>query len=535
MRLLACLLLLCIAIGCNDKGNRKKKKIDKETLALTTDTVIKGGFNPASGIPIDSARIEQFLQQKPEFASFSEEFRKFYQQVNYQYVWYDATGLIEFVGVLQTKIQSSADDGGVKLKIPYQSQLDTLLQLHTQGEKVRSPSLDLELLLTAQYFYYAQHLLQGAKISKAESLQWYLPRKKLSYADLLSSLLSDKNIAAVEAAAVIRQYSALKEGLATYRVIEQKAVDVVIPEWTKNLKLYDSSEIIAKIKQRLVQLGDAPAYDTNGTYSIEWITAVNQFKHRHGLLADSVISKSMVQELQVPVAERIRQIMVNMERQRWIPVNMNTDELILVNIPEYRLHYYKGGEHVWGCNVVVGAVMNKTVVFSGDMKYVVFSPYWNVPQSIVNKEIIPGIRRNKNYLARHNMEWNKGKVRQKPGPKNSLGLVKFLFPNSNNIYLHDTPSKSLFSRQDRAFSHGCIRVAEPRELAIRVLAQDSTWTPEKIDEAMKAGKEKYVTLKKTIPVFIGYFTAFVDEHGQLNFRKDIYRKDEALLKLLMEE
>src|SRR5690606_14543138 len=132
----------------------KKKKIDKETLALTADTVIKGGFNPASGIPIDSARIEQFLQLRPEFATFSEDFRKFYQQVNYQYVWYDANGLIEFVGVLQTKIQSSADDGGVKLKIPYQDQLDTLLQVNTQGEKVRGPSLDLELLLTAQYFYY---------------------------------------------------------------------------------------------------------------------------------------------------------------------------------------------------------------------------------------------------------------------------------------------------------------------------------------------------------------------------------------------
>src|SRR5690606_34507668 len=207
----------------------------------------------------------------------------------------------------------------------------------------------------------------------------------------------------------------------------------------------------------------------------------NRFKQRHGLHPDSVISKDMIVQLQVPVADRIRQIMVNLERQRWIPVDASTDELILVNIPEYRLHYFQGGKHVWQCDVVVGAVMNKTVVFSGNMQYVVFSPYWNIPQSIINKEIKPGMARNRNYLARHNMEWNGGKVRQKPGPKNSLGLVKFLFPNSNNIYLHDTPSKSLFSRQDRAFSHGCIRVSQPRELAIRVLAQDSTWTPEKID------------------------------------------------------
>ena len=153
-------------------------------------------------------------------------------------------------------------------------------------------------------------------------------------------------------------------------------------------------------------------------------------------------------------------------------------------------------EAAWTCGVVVGKPMTKTVIFSGNMKYVVFSPYWNVPTSIINKEVKPGMARNKNYLASHNMEWNGGHVRQKPGPKNSLGLVKFLFPNSNNIYLHDTPSKSLFAEDKRAFSHGCIRVAQPKDLAIRVLRQYPEWTPEKIDAAMHAGKEQYVTLKQ---------------------------------------
>lgn len=529
------LILVCTGLfACRNTEKNKKRSIDAETLALTTDTVIKGGFNAASGIPIDSNRIEAFLQQKPEFAPFASDFRNFYQQVDHQYVWYDQNGLIEFVGVLQSRIQNTAGDG-LSLKIPYQPLLDSLLQLNMQEGKVRAPSVELELLLTAQYFYYAQHLLQGAKISQAESLQWYLPRKKLSYPDLLSALLSEKNIAAVEAAAVIQQYSALKEGLVAYRKIEEQGADVEVPDYKKSLRPGDSAASVAMIKQRLVQLGDAVAYDSSSVYTQDWIDAVNRFKQRHGLHPDSVLSKDMVQQLQVPVADRIRQIMVNLERQRWIPVDANTDELILVNIPEYRLHYFQGGKHLWHCNVVVGAVMNKTVVFSGDMQYVVFSPYWNVPQSIINKEIKPGMARNKNYLARHNMEWNGGRVRQKPGPKNSLGLVKFLFPNSNNIYLHDTPSKSLFNRQDRAFSHGCIRVSEPRELAIRVLAQDSTWTPEKIDAAMHAGKEKYVTLKKKIPVFIGYFTAFIGVDGLLNFRKDIYNKDKALLDLLMEQ
>ena len=178
--------------------------------------------------------------------------------------------------------------------------------------------------------------------------------------------------------------------------------------------------------------------------------------------------------------------------------------------------------------------MTKTVIFSGKMQYVVFSPYWNVPPSIINSEVKPGMRRNKNYLARHNMEWNGGRVRQKPGLSNSLGLVKFLFPNSNNIYLHDTPSKSLFSEDKRAFSHGCIRVSKPRDLAIRVLRQMPEWTPEKIDAAMHAGKEQYVTLQKTIPVYIGYFTAFLSSDGQLNFRTDIYKRDDSLLEMLMQ-
>jgi murein L,D-transpeptidase YcbB/YkuD len=187
---------------------------------------------------------------------------------------------------------------------------------------------------------------------------------------------------------------------------------------------------------------------------------------------------------------------------------------------------------ILSCNVVVGKATNKTVIFRGDMKYVVFSPYWNVPPSIINKEILPAMKRNPNYLAKHNMEYNGGKIRQKPGPNNSLGLVKFLFPNSFNIYLHDTPSKSLFKEDKRAFSHGCIRVSEPFELARYLLRHDPSWTPEKINGAMNSGKEQYVTLKNTVPVYLVYFTAFVDAQGKLNFRDDIYNRDQELKEML---
>jgi murein L,D-transpeptidase YcbB/YkuD len=197
------------------------------------------------------------------------------------------------------------------------------------------------------------------------------------------------------------------------------------------------------------------------------------------------------------------------------------------------LHYYENEKKVWECNVVVGKTMTKTVVFNGNIKHVVFSPYWYVPPSIINKEVKPGMRRNPNYLAAHNMEWNGGNVRQKPGPRNSLGQVKFIFPNSNNIYLHDTPSKNLFKEDERAFSHGCVRVAKPRDLAMRILRHQPEWTPEKIDAAMNAGTERFVPVKENLPVYIGYFTAFVDTDGELNFRKDIYARDARLYSMLI--
>lgn len=225
-----------------------------------------------------------------------------------------------------------------------------------------------------------------------------------------------------------------------------------------------------------------------------------------------------------------------MERCRWISTDITkAKEFIVVNIPSYRLTYFKDGKSALVSNVVVGNTMNKTVIFSGMMSYIVFSPYWNVTSNIIKTEILPAMKKDKNYLSKHKMEWNGGNVRQKPGPSNSLGLVKFLFPNSNNIYLHDTPSKSLFSSEKRAFSHGCIRVEKPKELATLILQDDPYWTPEKIDKAMHKGKESWYTLKNKIPVYIGYFTAFVDDEGDINFFKDIYEKDAQLAAMLLEE
>ena len=219
-----------------------------------------------------------------------------------------------------------------------------------------------------------------------------------------------------------------------------------------------------------------------------------------------------------------------------------------MNIPSFQLDVHENGQTPLTMKVVVGSNDNKTPLFSSEMKYVVFSPYWNIPESIMTKETLPKILEDPEYASRQNLEvvrvsgkhveivdpedidWeNVGKtdiqLRQKPGNGNSLGLVKFLFPNRFNVYLHDTPAGNLFDRLTRNFSHGCIRVEKPQELAEYVLRDQPEWTPERIRKAMHAGQEKYVSLDEPLPVHILYFTAWVDDAGTLHIEKDIYGYD----------
>ena len=300
---------------------------------------------------------------------------------------------------------------------------------------------------------------------------------------------------------------------------------------TKNNK----EELLAKIrfnKQRLLLFGDMKTADSSVVFDSTLFNAAKSFQKRMGLSIDGVIGNRMITELNVPVSKRIRQLLVNLERLRWMPAEKDSN-YVVVNIPEYKLHVYDSGHQVFDMNVIVGTDANSTVIFKGRLKFVVFSPYWNVPESIVQKEVLPGIQKNSNYLAKNNMEitgHNGGtpEVRQKPGLTNSLGLVKFLFPNNYNIYLHDTPNKELFSLSTRSFSHGCIRIGEPKKFAEYLLRSDKAWNSQSIDDAMHLDKEKWVTLNKTVPVFIEYFTAWVDSDGQLNYRKDIYGHDEKM-------
>ncbi|WP_316788996.1 murein L,D-transpeptidase [Pedobacter frigoris] len=524
--------------SCRQK-DKKKQKISKEAIKERSikdwNKTIPGSFNHKQELFFDTLQIASFLEQYPQLTEYKESIAKFYSGRNFAYAWYSKSGLIEQAGNLADRVKNLPEEGITK-PIPYITQLDSMLYL----KSAKKPDLNLELMLTAQYFVFAKLAWQGMDAAISKKTQWFLPRKKFSYEEYLDSLVKTPGkFAGIGVAPVYRQYELLKNFLLKYKALEEKEKWPAIIADQKSYKPGDSSPVISQIKTRLFKLEDFKGDTTNILYDDKLLEAMKQFQERHGLVADGAIGKGTLNELNVPLNTRIRQLLVNMERSRWLPVQVNTDYLA-VNIPEFKLHVYHADSLLWSCNVVVGQSVHKTVIFAGDMKYVVFSPYWNVPPSIVKNEVLPDMRRNSNYLRDHQMEVTGREgglpvIRQKPGSKNSLGQVKFLFPNSYNIYLHDTPSKTLFNESSRAFSHGCIRIEQPAKLAGFLLRNAKGWDGEKIKEAMNSGKEKYITLKEKVPVFIAYFTAFTDRNNLLNFRKDIYERDKPLADMLLKK
>ena len=261
------------------------------------------------------------------------------------------------------------------------------------------------------------------------------------------------------------------------------------------------------------------------------------------------LKAALEQARNVSVQEQIEKIEINLDRIRWMPDDPGPRH-ILVNVPAFELTVHDGDQVPLRMRAIVGSIENRTPIFSREMQYVVFSPYWNIPLSIATKEFLPKIRQDTSYLSRQNIEvirtsgrkaetidpseidWDevsdnfRYQLRQKPGASNSLGLVKFVFPNPYNVYLHDTPADNLFARLTRTLSHGCIRIERPRELAAYVLRDQPEWTPERIEAAMHSENEKHVTLKRRLPVHIVYWTASVDANGAIRFSDDVYGYDE---------
>lgn len=514
-------ILVLIAVSCNSKADKKEEKKEGKVVI------------PVLKLSIDSVAIAGFYETYPKLKNFQDEVAALYTKKQSTQLWLDNRGVVEFGNTLYDKYKGLENEG-LKANFPYK-EINSIFENNSVNKLSK---VNTDLMITNLYFYYAEKVYRGFDEKTSISLEWLLPRKKLNYQVLTDSLFEKSTISDDKKSKMFSQYYKLRDALHQYRDIEKNGgwKTIEVDEDYKGLKLGDSSATIAQIRERLFVTGDIKEDNKSAVCDTVLMKAVKNYELRHGYAPKNTILLEHINDLNIPVSDRIKTIIANMERCRWIDPELEKGKkYIEVNIPEFRLYIVEDGKIAFISPVVVGRTMTKTVIFSGMMNNIVFSPYWNVPPSIIKSEIKPGMAKDKDYLAKKNLEWNNGAVRQLPGKNNSLGLVKFLFPNSSNIYLHDTPAKSLFERESRAFSHGCVRVAKPRELAIELLKDDPKWTPERIDKAMHAGKESWYTLKKKVPVYIGYFTAWVDREGQLNFYKDIYQRDESLIKLLTEE
>lgn len=485
------------------------------------------GQNPA--LQIDTTKIPAFFEVYPEFKPYKAQVKLLYKKHG-DYIWYDQKGLIEFAYVLHKQVGQMREEG-LPVPIPYEMEFAKIFEQNPGT----IPNLKSELLISCMYFFYTTKVFSGFTIGKSEETGWYLPRENASNAAYLDTLVQGISSIKEFRHDYFNQYYPLKEALKKYLEIEKKGGwnVVTLEKEVKSLQKGDSSTTVQEVRNRLFLEGFISQNNASLLFDQTITDGITAYGTSQNQDFDSKITPRLIEMLNVPVESRIKTISVNMERCRWISPKINTaQEYIAVNIPSYRLLYYREGKPFLISNVVVGKEFHKTIVFSGSMSYIAFSPYWNVPASILKKEILPKVKKNPNYLENQNMEWHDGQVRQKPGGGNALGLVKFMFPNSHNIYLHDSPSKSFFNKDKRAFSHGCVRVEKARELALAIMEKEANWSTKKVDAAMHLGKENTYVLQDKIPVYIAYFTAWADGSGNVAFYDDLYKRDNALAKVL---
>lgn len=387
--------------------------------------------------------------------------------------------------------------------------------------------------------------------------------KKYDLPEFLKQNIVDASIVESVLAQVEPPYPGYRreiQALQVYRELARKDDGEKLPPVKKSVAPGDSYPGVPKMTRLLRLVGDLPL-DANvpwesTAYQGALVDAVKNFQRRHGLEPDGRIDAQTVTEMNVPLSQRVRQMELTLERWRWLPLGLRAAPVV-VNIPEFRLRAYDDHLKVGlTMNVVVGNAYNhSTPIFIDNMEYVVFRPYWNVPHSIARAELLPSLAKDPDSLTKKGFEvvdsrenvvgsgtvppemleqLHAGKlfIRQKPGPKNSLGLVKFIFPNDYSVYMHDTPATTLFSKSRRDFSHGCIRLERPADMAAWVLRDNPGWTMERIQAAMNGEKQQQVNLAHPIPVLIVYGTAVVQEDGLVHFYEDIYGHDVALEKVL---
>jgi L,D-transpeptidase YcbB len=520
--------------------------------------------------------IREYLRQRIEAAGYPPQLMvnesqiystvllpQFYLNRIYRPAWSDNTGPLSIADSLLDAVRNAYLDG-LHPEDYHLIQIEELLTAIRERQRRNQPVnyfyfVDLDLLLTDAFLTLGSHLFGGRLDPVSFDPEWQPSRREVDLVEILNNAVQNRIIkeSLYSLLPHYSEYFRLRESLARYRKVHNEGGWPVIPEGP-TMRRGESGERITALQERLLLAGDLDrdvlTNDRLFDHTLE--SAVIRFQRRHGLEPDGLVGRETLAQLNTSVEKRLQQVLINMERWRWLPTDLG-DRYIIVNIANFELEVIESGELVMNMRVIVGRHYRRTPVFTGHMTYLVLSPFWNIPPGITANDVLPQVRSDIYYLEKNNIrvfrgwgsdaeeidpvtvDWsaitprnNPYRFRQDPGPDNSLGLVKFMFPNRFNVYLHDTPARELFSRVQRDFSSGCIRIEKPVELAEYLLANRSQWTRESIIAAMRQPVERTVTLSRPIPVHILYWTAWAEEDGTIHFRRDIYNRDQRLYDVL---
>lgn len=497
--------------------------------------------NPTSAEEIGTS-LENLLAQADVLNK--DEVKEFYQKRDNAPAWnvYDTRQSF----LLQLK---KADEEGLSFEDYHGKKLEQLLD----SEEEKNPAL-LEILLTDAFFEYAEDLYYGKTDPKKLHEIFGVKRKEIQFPKLLHDAVVNEEIEkTLDGLKPNHQvYKGLKESLREYAELKEKNIAVTTIDEGEVIKPGDKDERITVLVKRLKELGvlDKDYMPKENLYDKKLASIVTDFQDKTGLAEDGVLGNSTIQLLNMDNEDKYNKILINLERWRWYPRDLG-EHYILINIPDFKLVVVKDGDTVRTHNVIAGSPTKQTPIFSDSLQYIVINPEWNIPTSIKMNEIIPKASKNPSYLSSHNMyvtnangeivdpssiNWSGEEVKsyriaEKPGAGNSLGRVKIIYPNQYAIYLHDTPAKSIFDQNNRAESHGCVRVENALDLAAYVVEDQKEWSLDRIQKVIGTGQTTQVPISQPIKVHHFYWSAW-RENGETIFVKDVYNLDEKVLKAL---
>jgi L,D-transpeptidase YcbB len=516
--------LLTAACGSGDR--KALEALRSEAIAVMLRTVAEDSvIHLSSG---DTLRISAATME-------------FYRGREWKPAWTDERRPGDQGAALHEAVGRAWEDGLPPQRYRHDTAAALLAGLETTDDPAMTDSLrvrhlaDLDVLLTEGFHRLALDLVAGMLSPDRAGLDFRIEMEPVPDAAILHQVFAGESPAAVVARLrpAIPQYERMRAALLAFHEVESLGAWPRV-ETDPSLKVGGRGEMVSRLRQRFVAgvdaqeatLARAGATDP-ALFDADLKRAVQQFQARHSITPDGVLGAATLRELNHTVAEWIAELQLNLDRWRWLP-NQLGDRYVLVNVAGFELEVVEQGRVIESMNVVVGEQSTETPIFSDSIRFVVVNPYWNVPDGIMERKIAPAMALDPNYLEKHDMEMFKGRVRQRPGPQNSLGRYKFIFPNDLDTYLHDTPDGHLFARSERAFSSGCVRIERPRDFARMLLRLQSDHDPDSLDGILATGSEKWIKLDRPLPVFLLYFTAWAQYNSSVRFHHDVYGRSEAM-------